>query len=152
MFVWNDRLFEDKYFPPYHYILVFMWLSKRLTIGSSQWFTVLPSWCFVYILFIKLVLVMSIAEILLTWLFNINQSILFSIQMPKTYTHINTLFVRFKNINTGFLRILQLSSANKTDCHDITEILLKVALIHHKPSIFVLTFIIHVYVVVKRFP
>jgi len=33
---------------------------------------------------------MSIAEILLTWLFNINQSILFSIQMPKTYTHINT--------------------------------------------------------------
>ena len=125
---------------------------------------------------------MSIAEILLTWLFNINQSILFSIQMPKTYAHINTLFVRLKNINTGFLRILQISSANKTDyhditdcynitdchdktdchditdchdkadCHDIAEILLKVALIHHKPSIFVLTFIIHIYVVVESFP
>jgi hypothetical protein len=114
--------------------------------------------------------------------------------MPKTYAHINTLFVRLKNINTGFLRILQISSANKTDCHDITdcynitdchdktdchditdchdktdchditdchdkadchdiaEILLKVALIHHKPSIFVLTFIIHIYVVVESFP
>jgi len=28
----------------------------------------------------------------------------------------------------GFLRVLQVSSTNKTDCHDITEILLKVAL------------------------
>jgi hypothetical protein len=26
------------------------------------------------------------------------------------------------------------SSTNKTDCHDITEILLKVALKHHKPT------------------
>jgi hypothetical protein len=30
--------------------------------------------------------------------------------------------------------------------------LLKVALIYHKPSLFVLTFIIHIYVVVERFP
>jgi hypothetical protein len=28
----------------------------------------------------------------------------------------------------GFLRVLRVSSTNKTDCHDITEILLKVAL------------------------
>ena len=28
----------------------------------------------------------------------------------------------------GFLRVLPVSSTNKTDCHDIAEILLKVAL------------------------
>jgi hypothetical protein len=33
----------------------------------------------------------------------------------------------------GFLQVLLVSFSNKTDCHDITEILLKVALKHHNP-------------------
>jgi hypothetical protein len=32
----------------------------------------------------------------------------------------------------GFLQVLRFPSINKTDRHDITEILLKVALKHHK--------------------
>ena len=34
----------------------------------------------------------------------------------------------------GIFLALPVSSINKTDCHDITEILLKVALKHHKPN------------------
>jgi hypothetical protein len=38
---------------------------------------------------------------------------------------------------SGFLRVLWVSTTNKTDCHNITEILLKVALntINHKPNL-----------------
>jgi hypothetical protein len=35
---------------------------------------------------------------------------------------------------SGFLRVLLVSSINKTDCHDITEILLKVAFKTIKPN------------------
>jgi hypothetical protein len=39
--------------------------------------------------------------------------------------------VIFFVIKSGFLRVLPISSTNKTDHHDITEILLKVLLKHH---------------------
>ena len=57
-----------------------------------------------------------------------------NLDQSKVYEHYVIKFVSDLRQVSGFLQVLQFSSTNKTDRHDMTEILLKVALNTIKPT------------------